>query len=172
MVLWHRNRNRLVTHSLRCQSRVVDRRHDEPRVDAAFSNCVDLVLCAHVADGDSDARVSLRKQPEHVDEEWRVRRPGDRDDQLAMFAVPGVFCDLCRMFSLSHDNPGLLDEHLAGLGEPHVPIRSLKKLNAEFLFELPDLLAEWRLTDMEALRGLAEMQRISHGDRISEVTQL
>jgi len=76
------------------------------------------------------------------------------------------------MFSLSHDDPGLLDEHLARLGEPYVPIRSLKKLNAQFLFELPDLLAEWRLTDVQAFGRLSEMQRISDGDRISEVTQL
>jgi hypothetical protein len=37
---------------------------------------------------------------------------------------------------------------------------------------LPDLLAEWRLTDVKAFSRLSEMQRISDGDRISEVTQL
>jgi hypothetical protein len=47
----------------------------------------------------------------------------------------------------------------------------LKKLNAEFFLELPDLLAQRRLTDIQPQSGAAEMQFFGYGDQIAQVAQ-
>lgn len=39
----------------------------------------------------------------------------------------------------------------------------------EELFETFDLLAQWRLSDSEALGGLAEVQRVGNGQEVSKV---
>jgi hypothetical protein len=48
-------------------------------------------------------------------------------------------------------------------------LRSLKELDAEFLLELSDLLAQGRLTDVQAYCGAAEVQFLSYGDKVPKV---
>ena len=51
-------------------------------------------------------------------------------------------------------------------------LRSLEELNAEFLFQLPDLLTQWRLADVQAYGGTAEVQFFSHRHEIPQMSKL
>jgi len=44
----------------------------------------------------------------------------------------------------------------------------VEELDPEFALELPDLLAERRLRDLEALGGAAEMELLRDGDEVAQ----
>jgi hypothetical protein len=46
------------------------------------------------------------------------------------------------------------------------------QLQTEFIFKIMNLLAYGRVRDMEAMGGSPETQFLSHGDEITQVTQL
>jgi hypothetical protein len=51
-------------------------------------------------------------------------------------------------------------------------LRPVEQLDADVLLELPDLLAQRGLTDVQALSGLSEVQGVGDGDRVPEVSKL
>ena len=83
-------------------------------------------------------------------------------DQATYYGVRG----------LRQDDSRLLHEHAARLGELHLALGAVEKRNPEFLFELPDLMAEGRLTEIEPLGGAAEVQRLGQSNDVAKVAQL
>jgi len=73
---------------------------------------------------------------------------------------------------LRQDDARLLHEHAARFGELHLSLGAMEELDAEFLFELPDLMAERRLAEMQPLGGAAEVQRLGQRDDVAKVAQL
>lgn len=65
----------------------------------------------------------------------------------------------------------LFDKPSSGFRYPHFTFRPLKQSGSQFLFELPDLLAEWRLTDVQANRSPPEVQFFREGDQILQMPQ-
>ena len=63
-----------------------------------------------------------------------------------------AFARLCRhsfqMINLSQHLIGFIDNPLSGLRQEYNSLRSLKELDPEFILQLPDLLAQRRLTDV------------------------
>jgi hypothetical protein len=63
------------------------------------------------------------------------------------------------------------DKPAAGLRNPHFTFRAIEQTGSQFLFELPDLLAQWRLTDVQANRGTSEVQFFRKGNQILQMPQ-
>jgi hypothetical protein len=84
--------------------------------------------------------------------------------------------------SLSRDSGKVIDlpEHTIGFGNNALPrlrqsdlsLVSLEQLDPELLFELAYLLTEWRLADVEAYCGAAEVQLFGDGDKIAQMSKL
>jgi hypothetical protein len=73
------------------------------------------------------------------------------------------------MINLSEHLVGFIDNPLSGLRQEYDSLRSLKELDSEFIFQLSNLLAQRRLTDVQTQCGTAEVQFFSHGYQIAQV---
>ncbi len=73
---------------------------------------------------------------------------------------------------MREDHARLLDEQPSGVGQLDVPFGPVEQRNSQFRFELPNLLAERRLAQMEPLGGPAEVQRVGHGHDVPQMTKL
>ena len=76
------------------------------------------------------------------------------------------------MRGLRQDDARLLHEHAARFRELYLPLGAVEELDPELFFELPDLMAERRLTQIQALGGPAEVQRLGQCDDVAKMTQL
>jgi hypothetical protein len=63
-------------------------------------------------------------------------------------------------------------QEAAGRRELHAPARALEQRHAEGALELPDLLAQPGLGDVQPLGRAPEVQLLGHGDEVAQVTQL
>ena len=66
-----------------------------------------------------------------------------------------------------------LDEESGPCGRQRdATLCALEERYAKLCLQLLDLLAQWRLRDVQTLRGAAEMQGLGDGDEVSEVPQI
>jgi hypothetical protein len=65
-----------------------------------------------------------------------------------------------------------VEEDLAGAGEPDGSRGAGEEGVAEDLFELADLLGEWRLGEMEANGGATEVELFGDCDKVTEMAKL
>src|SRR5688572_18264453 len=171
MSAWQRNRDGPPDHRFDNQLGVLNRRNEEADVESSFANRRRLVGRADVPQDETDVRMAPAEQPEDVDEEWRVGRTGHADRQSTGFAVAHAHGQPRRVIRLRQDQPCLLHEDGSRLGELHLPFRTVEQLDPQLLFELPNLLTEWRLTDVKALGGASEVQAVSDGNDIPKVPE-
>src|SRR5688500_18705161 len=101
-----------------------------------------------------------RERAEDVDEDLRIRRPGGADRQLSDLTLIHTQRQVRRVRGVREDDPRLLDEQLAGIGQLDMPLGAVEQRDAELRLQLADLLAERRLAQMQALRGVAEVQGV------------
>ena len=74
------------------------------------------------------------------------------------------------MVHLTQDLLRLADNPLSCLGQPHFTFRAFEEFDPEFLFKLPDLLAQRRLADAQPDRGAAEVQLLGNRDHVSKMS--
>ena len=154
------------------RSGFVDRQRDESDVQPPLADRLGLIQAAHVPHDDADLRVPPGERAQDVDEDLRVRRSGRADGQLADLALIHARRQVGRVRGLRQDDARLLDEHPAGFGELDVALGPVEQRDTELVFQLPDLLAERRLAEMQPLGGAAEVKRVGHGDDVPQVTKL
>jgi hypothetical protein len=65
----------------------------------------------------------------------------------------------------------LFKKSMTGFGEFHTPFVAGKKIDSEHLLQLPYLPAQWRLRDVQPLRGLAKIQVLRDRNEVSNVTE-
>jgi hypothetical protein len=82
---------------------------------------------------------------------------------MSDFSATRLRGNLREVIDASEHLIGLVDDALSRLGQLNIPLCSLKQLNAKLLFQLPDLLAQRRLADVEADCGAAEVQLFGDG---------
>ncbi len=72
---------------------------------------------------------------------------------------------------LGEGAPRFFEHYAAGVGELDAALGAPKQFNAQFVFELPNLLAERWLCDMQVRRRTAEMQFVRDGHEIAQMTK-
>jgi len=86
---------------------------------------------------------------------------------LALDSAPDLRQIVVHLFDRA---PGAFGQELAGECQPHATRRAIEKAVPEQFFEPFDLLAERRLGDPQALRRLAEMERLRHCEEVPKMT--
>jgi len=76
------------------------------------------------------------------------------------------------MRGLRQDDARFLHEHAARFGELDLTLGAVEELDPKLFFELPDLMAERRLTEMQPIGGAAEVERLGQRDDVAKVSQL
>ena len=122
-------------------------------------------------DGDPDAGVPPvelpHERPDQIGREgWRESEP-----ERAAIEVLDVMNRASAGFELPQRAAGVIDIRPAGVGRPDDPPRSIQKLGAEHLLQLPDLLGERRLGDVQLGRRAGEAAVIGDGDEVAGVAQ-
>ena len=74
------------------------------------------------------------------------------------------------MAGLNDQLAGFLEKRLTGFGELHAALIAREQRDAQILFQLPDLTAEWRLRDVQLLCGSAEVAVLRNGKKVANVT--
>jgi hypothetical protein len=85
---------------------------------------------------------------------------------MSDFAFAGLCGHPRKVVDLTEHLMGFTDNSLSGSRQSHFPLRSLKKADAQFLFQLPDLLTERGLADVQTDGSTAEVQFLGNGDKI------
>jgi hypothetical protein len=62
-------------------------------------------------------------------------------------------------------------EDLASHCEFNLALGPVKKFRAQFGFQVPDLLTQWRLAQMQSFGSPTKVQCVGHGKKISEVPE-
>ena len=102
----------------------------------------------------------------------RISRPRHANRELADLALVHARREVGGVRGLRQDDARLLHEHAARFGELYLALGAVEELDPELVFELPDLMAERRLTQIQPLGGAAEVQRLGQRDDVAKVTQL
>ena len=76
------------------------------------------------------------------------------------------------MCGLGQDDARLLHEHAPCLGELHLALGAMEERDPKLFFELPDLMAERRLAEIQPFGGAAEVERFGQRDDVAKVSQL
>ena len=126
-----------------------------------------------------DGVLAVQDQPQvrqvRGDERTQGRKDSDvgrrkcPDRQIAGASSGGLLRQPSRMIEATEDVFRLAQEHAAGVRQRHVMTAPIEQRDANFGFELPDLLAQRRLRGVEPGGGAREVQLV--GDR-HEVAQM
>jgi len=165
------NHNRFMQHSFEDQIRAIDRWGDEADMQALFLNRLHLLCGTHIANEDTDIRMSFRKCSHDFDEVISVRWPSDTNQQLSGLALPDPLTNILRMLCLREHHTRFLDEHLAGGCELDVVFGPIEEPDTELVLKELDLLAERRLADVQSVGSLTKVEGFGDGDDVSKVAE-
>jgi len=87
------------------------------------------------------------------------------------FALTRLRGDSREMIELAKYLVGFDNDALSGFRQTDFPLGSMKELDAEVFLELPDLLAQGRLTDIEANCRAAEVQLFRQSHERSQMAE-
>ncbi|GAA4995077.1 hypothetical protein GCM10025734_25520 [Kitasatospora paranensis] len=161
--------SRLDHERLGIQPLIVERAAQQRHVGTAVPQHGDRLPAA--ADDDLGRRQMRTRSPVGVED--LPQQPGiafrlDRHDEVGRRLTGPARSPGRRVHRVDRD-PGLVEQHPTGVGQPHLPGGALQQAHAEPGLHLSDRLRQRGLRHPQALRGPAEVQFL--GDR-DEVPQL
>ncbi len=106
---------------------------------------------------------------QHLGERQRGR---EADAQLAHLAARDALQFLRQRLRGREQLAGADQQRMAGVGQRHGAPRALEQPHAQLGLQRADLLAQWRLRDVQALGRAREVQLLGDGDEIAQVAQL
>ena len=162
----------LLQHDHRVELRnVLDRRANEPDVDHSGAHQAQLLRGRALVQLDLDVgsrRAESLHDPGHDREQ---RRADEVDAQVAGLAGVDPARGGDRAVELAQQLTGVAQERLPGGRELHPAAGPRQQLAAELFLQRADLLAEWRLGDVQPRGGAAEVQLLRDRDEISQLAQ-
>ncbi len=76
-----------------------------------------------------------------------------------------------RRFQLAQGTPRMKQVQLAGIGGTHAPAGAVEQLHAQLLFQLPHLLREGRLRNVQRLGGAGEVAMLGDSEQVAQVAK-
>ena len=117
--------------------------------------------------------IALAVEGEGIGEGFdKGHRGGHADAQLARLPQMQPLRPFGRQIDLLHYLSGIAEKLGAGGGQADTAVGSGQQAGAYLLFQVLDLLAQWRLGDIKPCRGASEVQLLGHGNKVTQVTQL
>ena len=170
MPLRYRNDQRLSRHSSAGQIVEVAERHPEERgVKVAGTQLRSTCLVVLRGKGELD---QWMRSPEPADNRRRhapIRTVRVGKAHPALATLPGLTHEGDGVIGVFEDASCRGDEHAAWLGELDPATRAVEELDAQLLFEPPDLLAQRWLRDVLPLRSATEMQFVSDREEVAQL---
>jgi hypothetical protein len=80
--------------------------------------------------------------------------------------------DAEKVVTRGHELSRLAQEPMAGGGQHDAGARSLEERHPDFPLQLANMSTQWRLGDMQSLRGACEMQLVGHGNKGAQVPEI
>ena len=96
---------------------------------------------------------------------------GEANPHNSGFSFLRVARGFGRVTRLHDEFSSLLEKRVSRLGQFHAPLVANQERDAQILFQLADLTAQWRLRDVQLLRGFPEVEVFRDGDEVANVTQ-
>jgi len=90
---------------------------------------------------------------------------------LTTFAAHHVPHGLRGCFGALQNGFGFRQKCCASLGEFHEARAAFEQRRAEFIFEIANLAAQGGLSHAQARRGFREVQQLSHGHKVTQMSQ-
>jgi hypothetical protein len=163
--------NRLLEDRFGCEHGPVNGRNEKSDMKATLPEGQLLLRGAHASHDEVEIGVPLGAPAQDVHEHRRVSGPRNPNRQLGNFAMARTLGQFRRMFGLGEDEASLVNECFSRLREVHVAFVAIEEPDPELILELPDLLTQRGLADVEAFGGMTEMQTLRDGDRIAQVSE-
>lgn len=76
-----------------------------------------------------------------------------------------------RRFQLAQGTPRMKQVQLAGIGGTHAPAGAVEQLHAQLLFQLPHLLRQGRLRNVQRLGGAGEVAMLGDSEQVAQVAK-
>ena len=122
-----------------------------------------------------DIRASLGECSKALDYQpglnWGDRKLPKPQSEVPNFSPLSAHGQLCGFVTLSKNCAGLAGERFTSRSQPNLALGPVDQFRADFRFELPNLLTQRGLTQMQPLGGTAKVQGIGDGKKIAKVAQ-
>lgn len=92
--------------------------------------------------------------------------------QSAFLAAPKAAAEVLEPVRVPQQGRGLGEEDAAVRGEAQALLAALEQGQAQVLLQLGDLPAQWRLGDVQAIGGPADVFLLGHGHEIAKLSQV
>ena len=152
--------------------RVVDTNPPEAHIDAPGLERFDLLQGGHFRQPQLQLQRLVVAQPSDQLRQHAVQgRWRKADAQPGLFApadTPRVVADLAQLLQ---QHIGVFIKKPPGLGQPQRPA-ALQQNHPQFILQLLDLPAQWRLGDVQAFGGAGEVEGLSQHLEVAQMTQL
>jgi len=139
-------------------------------MNTSFAQRFDLQSGRHVLKFDANARVSASEKLQYFDQDF-IYATGHTKGKVTDLAFPGLGRHSRKMINLAEYLVCFSNDSFSCGRQTNFALRPLKQSNAEFFFELPDLLAERRLTDVQAYRRATEVKFFGDRYKVTQVSQ-
>jgi hypothetical protein len=147
------------------QRAVDDSNVDQIFVEVSFDSRRNHLVQADVAEG--RCRTRANEAGQYV---RRRRRDVGQLEDSGMASGSGA-CNATRSFCPLQDSAGLGVEGASCGSEADVPLAPIEKFGSHLTFQPPDVLAQRRLGDVQALGGSAEVQLVGDAEEQLELTK-
>ncbi len=169
MTVWQRDDDFLAGDDDGIQFRILHRCPEQAEIEGLMSECFHLFGRLHFSNVDRSSGCDPLKPPQ------QARQDGPNcgttyADRNAARLPPSHLCGVRdRSRSLLKRDAHAVTEHVARRGQAHTAIVSVEKPYTDFLFELPDLLAERRLCNMEQSCCSREVKLLGYCQEIADL---
>ena len=154
------------------QPAVVRRQPEKAGMDLSLMEHSKLFAGSKQLKREIDARVTLAEHRQQPREDVELRGGHMADDQLPRLATGGLARDVRRPLRLGERQPRFDQEGSADICQLNSAVGPIEETHAEFPLEATNLLTQWWLRDVQALRGSTEVQLVRDSDEIAEMTKL
>src|SRR5262245_61752122 len=112
------------------------------------------------------SRITLGEHAQRIHEDF-VDTSGARNRQMPDRSFPRSRCHVDAIIALTQRLVRLVDDALSRFRQAYLSLRTVEKFQAQFFFELADLLAQGRLANSKSYRGATEVQLFGDSNQVS-----
>ena len=146
---------------------------DDADVDLPLFDLLDLRIARQFVKSQFDQRVSLPITVERACDARHERRGGGKAERQPPKLAPMRKTGRARRaFGLRQSRAGFGEKQSARFRQPDTATGPVEQPRAEFRLERPDLLAERRLRNRQALGRATEMHFLRHADEIAQMPEV
>ena len=150
--------------------RVADGRTNEGHVQTSIAQCRELRRDRHRPEFDLDIVVTRIVSTDGRGYVGLVHAEADTDSEALRVSTPDSARDHRRAIHMRQDVPRLLEKRAPRVREFDAPLCPSEESRLQLLFELPDLMTERGLRDLQFRRGLAKVQRFGDRDEVAQMS--